>query len=317
MNKFTENFYQEGVGFDSIREQREAQGVDSQPVIEQGKGVVMTMNNGNEIHKAGEWYVYKDGQYSFMSHEKLKAINDDDPDNLIFDDYTLEGKYNVVGIVPFDTDAVKDGTTRIMYFYSVNEQPWCSDTLSEPINGSVEFGWCSDFDGYTKTKNLKKYAEENESNFEITFPAAYTAYSFKAFEDENNIDITQWYLPAIGELALMGMNSKVLVEEFDTLGLEFPLENSFFSVSEFYDETCIIYTYYSGVNISDINGTDDYMSPLSIIPFALVGNISSIDGEDDRKPVIPHTPDSTISEPNNPNPDDKIRPKPGLNPLVP
>lgn len=316
MNKFTETFYQEGVGYDSIREQCETLGVNTQPLIEEGKGATMVMNNGNEIHKAGEWYVYKDGKYSFMSHQEfLRQIEND---NVLFEDYTEPGKYTVIGIVPFDTNAVKDGMTRVCFFSLTEEKLWTTlENLEGTITGSVPFGWCTDFDGFGKTNKLKTYAEENEIDFETSFPGAYVAHTFKAFDTEGITDTTQWYLPAIGELNLMYQNAALLSKElvdFDLGGL--PV-TKIMTVSEVDDEGSLCYYYLRYGNTSDFDlaiDIDEYSVNGFILPFAIVGNVSTSEATDTREKTnheISHTPDSTVSDSNNPdNKEGKETPEP-------
>lgn len=222
------DFYNEGVGFDSLREQAEQQGLKATVDIVYGEGAVV---NGGvspqpqpqpQGRSAADWYVYKDGEYSFMTPTEFATAVQ--AGNVVSIETVTESKYTPVGIVPFATNAVSDNKTRIMALNNASESGvvWGDENHQgedNPTGKQYNYAFSVDFDGQGNTQLIKTAGGDS---FETDYPAAYAAESYKAFSN----DTTSWYLPAAGECELFLANLVSVKTEIDkytaSLGVAFP-----------------------------------------------------------------------------------------------
>ena len=226
------NYYNEGVGFDSIRKQSEAQGLKAEVNIVYGQGAVVNGGVSPQPQPQGrsatDWYVYKDGEYSFMTPTEFATTVQ--AGNVVSVGTVTEGKYTPVGIVPFATNAVSDNKTRIMALNDASEASVAWGDVKHlgednPTGKQYNYAFSADFDGQGNTQLIKTAGGES---FEAFYPAAYAAENYKAFSN----DTTSWYLPAAAECELFLANLVSVKTEIDkyttSLGVAFPTEGTYF-----------------------------------------------------------------------------------------
>ena len=142
----------------------------------------------SSTHAKGDFYVWKDGEYSYLTNEEFMSFWMGG--NLSANGTVEQGKYTPVGIVAMNENQRYDGKVTIASYY-VTDSTFAVKFGNLPTL-LPKTGWAYSYDGFGNTMTL---INDMDTSYDVIYPAAYEAYSFHSFPG----DTIQWYLPSVGE----------------------------------------------------------------------------------------------------------------------